>query len=72
MKRYIIHPGTMQSKTDGDIHFISASQLMRLYNVSPNECIIMDRMRPETYIGLNLKEYVHLYPRYDGNYKNKE
>ena len=41
-KRYLICPGFVTSRFDGDKHYISAKQLMCLYNVYPEECVIAD------------------------------
>lgn len=46
MKKYIVHPGPVRSEKDGDIHFISHRQLMRLYNVDPSECVIISWRDP--------------------------
>ena len=68
--RYAVHPGAMSSKNDRDVHYIGASQLMRLYGVDPRDCIIIDDRRPETYQGRdNSGGYIHLYPDYHGNYE---
>jgi hypothetical protein len=40
-KKYLIWPDLIESKTDGDIHFINARTLMRLYAVEPSECLIV-------------------------------
>lgn len=70
-KKYAIHPGWIKSKTDSDIHYIFASVLAQLYHLKPYEYIIWDSERPETYLGRCFKDYIHLYPRYDGNYEQK-
>lgn len=47
MKLFVIHPGNVMSRNDWKWHFIGATQLMVLYQVSPDECIIAnDRMGP--------------------------
>ena len=62
-KLYCIHPSEVTSKTDGDRHFIGYDQLVRLYGLDPRDCVHQDRVRPEHY-----SNYVHLYPRYNGDY----
>lgn len=42
-KRYIVRPGRVFSRTDGDEHWISAQALIHLYQVDPRECVIDDR-----------------------------
>lgn len=70
MQRIFLHPGEVKSKNDGDIHFISAQQLARLYGVNYKECHVIYQDRPETSRGVVARhDDVHLFPRYDGNYK---
>ncbi|WOH61939.1 hypothetical protein [Bradyrhizobium sp. BWC-3-1] len=71
--KYVVHPGVVVSKTDGQYHYIGAMELMRLYGIRPDECEIYEpepwwpqsyyRMAQEQHDGL-----IHLYPRYDGDY----
>ena len=68
--KYVIHPGEVKSKTDGDFHHISAEQLMELYKVDPSECIVAGK-NPPSRAGQRLTELTdvrHLYPKYSGNY----
>lgn len=60
--RYVVHPGWVRSATDGDMHFIAAGHLARLYELAPGEYVVWtERSRfPE--------EWPHLHPRYDGQY----
>lgn len=65
-KKYIVCPGNVRSKSDGDLHYISASKLMMLYRVNPAECIIVE---DEMVAGsLNWEDYIILKPSTDGNY----
>lgn len=41
-KRYLVRPSTVQSRNDGDVHYISAGQLIALHGVDPRECIIIE------------------------------
>ncbi len=64
MIKYVLHPGTVVSKVDGDLHFITAAQLAQLYGVRFDECIARETFEArECPAGL-----IHLYPRFDGNY----
>lgn len=65
MIKYMIHPGEVQSKNDGDIHFISYERLIELYGVPRQECLNADR--PEHHRGLRVN-LIHLYPRRYGKY----
>lgn len=73
-KKYVLHPGEVQSQSDGDIHYISYAQLINLYQLNPAECILSDP-KGEWMHGLT-SEFIagltHLYPRYDGNYTLEE
>lgn len=73
--RYLLCPGLVRSRVDGQVHHIGADQLARLYGVSMAECLVMPLQRPEHhYIRtalLNLVrqgELIALHPRYDGAY----
>lgn len=68
--KYVVWPGYVTSRSDGDRHYISASQLMCLYDVHSSECIIVHG--PEDYYklrGIN-RALINLVPRPDGNYKS--
>ena len=60
---YAVHPGYIQSKSDGDVHFIDAPTIIRLYGVEPDKCIVW-----EENFGYYTDCLVHLYPTFDGNY----
>jgi len=68
MKKYLVIPGEITSKSDGEEHFISAIDLMSLYNVNPKECVIQSF--PFSTLGLDVSKYTVLRPRYDGNYED--
>jgi len=61
--RYVLHPGYVTSKNDGDQHFIGGPRLAKLYGVDMRQCVFGD-----------VPEYreqegdVHLCPDYHGNY----
>lgn len=69
-KKYAVHPEKVKSKTDGQFHFISAHQLMKLFKVDPTDCVVCHRFHPV--MGIKNSDYIHLSPQYDGNYKIKE
>lgn len=69
MIKYIVHPGYVTSRSDGDKHYISAGQLMKLYAVKLSECIIITSESDKYKLrGLN-RDLVSLFPREGGNYK---
>lgn len=59
---YILCPGTIVSESDGDVHFISASDLARLYGVRMCECKVLDFVNSRNHTD------IFLAPRSDGNY----
>lgn len=67
MIKYIVHPGHVTSKYDDERRYVSADQLMHLYNVKPFECIIVHSEK--NLLGTD-KTLINLYPRYHGDYKN--
>lgn len=69
MIKYCLHPSRIPSKADGQLHYIDAVTLARLYNVPMNECYIVYVNAPETWIAVKDKNLIHLYPKYDGDYK---
>lgn len=66
MKKYVLYPGLVRSKTDGQNHYINAVELCRLYQVKWDECIVIDKRK--TLCIRNFSKMIHLYPREDGNY----
>ena len=68
MKKYLLHPGYVVSKTDGDRHYITSQMLMKLYNVSPKECVIYPPYRPCPY----QDKLIDLYPMASGKYKDMQ
>lgn len=39
--RYLLCPGLVRSRNDGDLHNITARQLAHLYRVSTDECLVL-------------------------------
>lgn len=69
--KFLVVPGMVTSKSDGDRHFIGARDLMRLYRVSPEECVVMseeDVVRYNPYSSEYPMNLIQLLPRYDGDY----
>lgn len=62
MTRYVLHPGWVTSKNDGDRHYITSLKLIDLYGVHPACCRVH---RPDVE---DKEGEAHLWPRYDGNY----
>lgn len=66
MIKYFVYPDRTRSKNDGDIHFISGEQLIRLYGVNPAECKIIRSADDER--GYDTANITRLRPRIDGDY----
>ena len=68
MTRIILNPGYVVSSRDGDVHFISAKKLARLYGVDCNKCIVIPYGKPKP-LGYKLRaDDLYLYPEDDGDY----
>lgn len=74
MIRYYIVPGYIRSKYDKDIHYIDSATLIRLYDVSRSECLILDESS-EYHRRLidtaHMKGIKVLKPNYNGDYNVK-
>lgn len=64
--KYILMPGYIISKHDGQEHYIKANDLARLYGVSMSECVIAPSKQEGWKPGMNM---ILLRPRSDGDYK---
>lgn len=75
--RYLLCPGMVRSRADGDEHFVGARQLMRLYGLRPEQCLVMPEARPGQPCGLRRwldgalerGDLIALRPRADGDYR---
>lgn len=76
MKRYLVRPSLVVSQSDGDIHYISAAQLIHLHGVPASECIVIREGEewPRGYGPLHTEELrtkaglTLLTPAFRGNY----
>lgn len=60
--RYLIYPGYVQSRNDGDVHYVGVYALARLYGLAPSQ---WRTYNPDTDRRSTLPV---LGPRFDGNY----
>lgn len=80
--RYLLCPGPVQSRTDGDLHHITARQLAFLYGVPMAECVTLpepapsggacypsNSLRRDLLASVKRGELIALCPRYDGDYR---
>ena len=68
MIKYVLCPGNVVSKNDGQVHFISAEQLASLYRVPMRECTVWDNLLPYVTNTRNHAGLIALSPRRSGNY----
>jgi hypothetical protein len=68
--KFLICPGWVTSKNDGDRHYITAHQLMRLYMVRPEQCLIQGEAAELHIIGrrFDTLKLIPLRPSYHGHY----
>ena len=69
---YVLLPGYITSKIDGDIHYIGARQLAKLYGVDYNECYVINDERESLWGHKPQQGDIELYPRTNGNYSLPE
>lgn len=75
-RHYLLIPGQVTSKTDGQRHWVTAAELVRLYGVDPADCLVFPMGRsPDDALRRNALhervargELTALHPRYSGNY----
>jgi len=63
--KYLVSPGRISSAHDDDVHYITGNQLIKLYKVRWQECIIVNT-GDETR-GLH-GEFISLRPKFHGDY----
>lgn len=68
MTTYVLHPGPVRSRHDGDVHHIPARELARLYGVPPTSCAVHRDPLPGCHAKVWPPGTVHLYPSSSGNY----
>jgi hypothetical protein len=66
--RYILHPGSVISNLDGQLHYISANQLRNLYRVPRNGPCVIVGQSDEMFGYEQMHNDIHLHPRPDGDY----
>lgn len=67
-RRYVLCPGIVTSKSDGQRHYVGPAQLARLYGVPFSECVIFPQEYAQVRGWLDPPGAVYLRPRYDGDY----
>lgn len=77
--RYLLCPGEVRSRVDGQWHHVGASELARLYGVRMADCEILPEAEPGALGGGRARftmlaradrgEFIALHPRSDGYYR---
>lgn len=62
--KYALHPGPVY-RPDGDVHHITAPQLAMLYRLPRGSWVDWSSRNA---LGLRVEEFIHLYPRSNGDY----
>lgn len=69
-KKYALHPGSVYSRNDGEIHRVASGQLAQLYRVPLRECVVIDINSPDYDSKMKQhKDLFHLYPDESGKYQ---
>ena len=66
-RRYIVHPGEVISRSDGDIHFISFNRLCQLYGIHKEQAVNAGVPGAFPRPGFDGKD-IHLWPLESGQY----
>lgn len=62
-KKYLLCPGYVRSKEDGELHWIDVPTLAKLYGVPMIECMMLSETQ-----GRRATDLIPLPPRGDGDY----
>ena len=69
VQKYVLCPGYVHSKNDGDRHYITATRLVELYRVPLNDCVVKPNMDdPRNKHWSAPQGAIELHPKFDGNY----
>lgn len=63
MRKYVVHPGYVISKNDGQKHYVGFLQLVNLYKVNKDECIDASNFYDHS------GDFIHLWPSSSGRYR---
>lgn len=75
--RYLLCPGWVTSRADGQDHHVDAADLARLYGVPMSECVVLPGAlafhsrytRGQLLARVDAGDLVALRPRHDGDYR---
>lgn len=70
--KYALYPGSVRSKTDGDLHYVGPSTLAHLYGVDLRDCMVVYEHELDKPWNRGQRDRATalpaLRPRWDGNY----
>ncbi len=69
--KYVLVPGHVRSRHDGDLHWIGVPTLAQLYGVKLRECVVYpdhDRAALQRQFDARHADLVWLYPQVSGDY----
>jgi hypothetical protein len=71
---YVLHPGIVISRADGERHYVTAKALIELYGLDSRRHTYMDRDAFHQFARncRSEKKIIHLYPLANGDYKRVE
>jgi len=68
-RRFVVCPDFVTSRTDGDVHYIGAAKLARLYELRPDEYYVWHQDVPAARVqNWETQGLMFLCPRRDGKY----
>ena len=70
--KYVVFPGNVISKTDGQLHYIPAYDLISLYGVDPKECVIVSEEIDYRIYNKEIELLEHLCPDFEGKYETEK
>lgn len=58
-KKYALHSGIIQSRHDGENYSIEVENLINLYELKKEDCVIWDKLK---FSNKKWDDYIHLFP----------
>lgn len=66
--RFVLFPGIVRSRSDGDIHLVGVGDLIRLYGVPEHRCRVVRGGPDRDFLGRLGENEIGLHPQYSGDY----
>lgn len=68
--QYILFPGSITSRVDGQHKYVCSHQLARCYGVQLARCLIIEERDRLSFV--NERKLPELWPRFDGDYRKAD